>query len=56
MSHVCTGMPFLARLTRPVMGVSLTLLSLGGGLDGMGLFVMRALRFPPIDDDEAAEP
>lgn len=54
-SHICTGTPFLALLTLPVIGVYLTgmseLVEPGMGLIG----VLDGLRPAPVDD-EAAEP
>jgi hypothetical protein len=53
-SHTWTGTPFLALLTRPVMGVSLTCMSDGGGWEGIGL--MGPPPPLPVDDDEAVDP
>jgi hypothetical protein len=50
-SQVCTGTPFLALLTRPVMGVSLMVMSPIVGL-GIGLMGPEG----PIDEEEAADP
>lgn len=58
-SHVCTGTPFFALLTRPVMGVSFSGAAPCCGIGGMGLFdggplgsLLAAAPPPPAPADE----